>query len=690
MRCSTGTCALLVAAALLAGGCASAPPREAQRPAPAPPLDPVDAADPAGGEGAEVVVAPAPPVLAEPGELTVAEGEDVSSQIDATDPNDDPLTFSATGLPPGLVLDPTGLLSGAAAAGTRGSYSALVTVDDGSAVDEVTVPLTVTPSTATGGPDDVRFAVIGGAGPETSPAITELITGWDVDFVAGTGNLNPTGDPLTIDLNIGRHYSQYLAPYTGAFGEGSTDGNRFWPAMGDDDWLTTTCEAGACVGPHLDYFELPGNERYYDVREGPVHLFVLDSNASEPDGRDERSVQAEWLRTQLEASDATWKVVLVNAPGWSSATGTGSEEALRWPFAAWGADAVLAGRDNAYERLTVDGIPHVVNGTGGAEADDFGPELAVSEVRDASSVGVTRVLADTSSITFQFVALDGTVVDSFTRSAADRNSPPWFGRLIDRFGVSGQVIALPVTADDLDGDELEYSAQDLPTGLTLDPSTGLITGSIAAPEPSRWAVEVTASDGIGSDTATFVWYVGFSAGDTVSARPVDGGDDAEEAPDGTVSIVSTDLELVRDETEDQVVGIRFPGVAVPAGSRILDAYIELVADELSAGPTSLTIRVQDADDAPVFTDAALGVSGRPLAPAAVGWTVGEPWENVGESHRTPDLSALVEAVVTRPGWQQGNAIVFVIRGSGGRTASSVDRGAGREPKLVVTYTTGEA
>ena len=29
---------------------------------------------------------------------------------------------------------------------------------------------------------------------------------------------------------------------------------------------------------------LPGNERYYDFVQGPVHFFVIDSDQNEPDG----------------------------------------------------------------------------------------------------------------------------------------------------------------------------------------------------------------------------------------------------------------------------------------------------------------------------------------------------------------------------------------------------------------------
>ena len=63
-----------------------------------------------------------PPTLVNPGDRTSAVGQAVTLQLQGSDPNSQPLTYSATGLPPGLtVMASTGFISGAGT--TAGTYS---------------------------------------------------------------------------------------------------------------------------------------------------------------------------------------------------------------------------------------------------------------------------------------------------------------------------------------------------------------------------------------------------------------------------------------------------------------------------------------------------------------------------------------------------------------------------------------
>ncbi len=73
-----------------------------------------------------------PPSIIAPNHQTHTEGDHVSLSIVANDPDGDPLTFSATGLPPGLSLNSAqGIIHGAPAAGTAGNFTVSLSVTDG-------------------------------------------------------------------------------------------------------------------------------------------------------------------------------------------------------------------------------------------------------------------------------------------------------------------------------------------------------------------------------------------------------------------------------------------------------------------------------------------------------------------------------------------------------------------------------
>lgn len=164
-------------------------------------------------------------------------------------------------------------------------------------------------------------------------------------------------------------------------------------------------------------------------------------------------------------------------------------------------------------------------------------------------------------------------------------------------------------------------------------------------------------------------------------------DDAEETPTRSMDLTSSDLELVHDAA-DQTVGIRFAGLTVPPGATILRAWVQFAADEAQTEPTSLVIRGEAADHAATFTSAAGNVSARPRTTAAVTWATVPGWTTLGEAdaaQRTPELAALIQEVVGRPGWAQGNALAIVITGTGHRTAEAFDGERAKAPLLHVEY-----
>jgi hypothetical protein len=114
----------------------------------------------------------------------------------------------------------------------------------------------------------------------------------------------------------------------------------------------------------------------------------------------------------MKASTSRWNVVYFHYPPYSSGQ-HGSITWMRWPFAGWGADAVLSGHDHSYERLTVDGLVYFVNGSGGGGLYDYGEILPESQKRYNSNYGAMRVTATETVMKFEFINRSTTVIDTF-------------------------------------------------------------------------------------------------------------------------------------------------------------------------------------------------------------------------------------------------------------------------------------
>ncbi len=264
------------------------------------------------------------------------------------------------------------------------------------------------PEAPTRTPAAIRFAVIGdfGLAGEAEADVAALVSGWQPDFILTTGDNNyPEGEAETIDENIGRYYQEFIFPYSGKYGAGA-EVNRFFPTLGNHDWNTDQARA------YFDYFELPGNERYYDFTWGPVQFFALNSDSREPDGVGRSSTQAQWLQAQLAASTAPWKIVYMHHPPFSS-TSEEPVDWIRWPFQEWGADIVIAGHDHFYERLEVEGFPYLINGLGGGAIYNFGDLYPGSQVRYNADYGALLVAADERQVAFTFRARTGEVIDRY-------------------------------------------------------------------------------------------------------------------------------------------------------------------------------------------------------------------------------------------------------------------------------------
>ncbi len=182
---------------------------------------------------------------------------------------------------------------------------------------------------------------------------------------------------------------------------------------------------------------------------------------------------------------------------------------------------------------------------------------------------------------------------------------------------------------------------------------------------------------------------GGGGGPTIfEVRVATGNDDAEQrVSSGSVNLTSSDLELIADGSNDQLVGMRFTNVTVPNGATISSAYTQFQVDETNSGATNINIQGQAIDDAPTFTTGNSNISSRSRTSASVAWAP-VAWTTVGEAgpdQRTPDLKSVIQEIVNRPGWTSGNDVVIIFTGSGERTAESYNGSSSGAALLHIEY-----
>ena len=199
--------------------------------------------------------------------------------------------------------------------------------------------------------------------------------------------------------------------------------------------------------------------------------------------------------------------------------------------------------------------------------------------------------------------------------------------------------------------------------------------------PGTYVLRLTAADGefVTTDDATIVVAAPGSEVLVLDVNVSAGAGDVEESGAGVMDATSKDLDLAR-----RAMGLRFDGVAIHPGATILDAYIQFQADESHTEPTFVTLAGEAADRSSAFTDLPFNVTSRSTTLATVHWSVPN-WTAAEEglNQRTPNISAIVQEIVSRPGWASGNPLTILLTGTGHRAAESFESGAA--PRLHIEF-----
>jgi hypothetical protein len=177
---------------------------------------------------------------------------------------------------------------------------------------------------------------------------------------------------------------------------------------------------------------------------------------------------------------------------------------------------------------------------------------------------------------------------------------------------------------------------------------------------------------------------------TIEKLVTSGNDDVEERSDGSYYGTSSDLEITKDGTAEQIIGLRFTDIQIPKGAIITNAYVQFTAKTANTDIMNpLLISGIAEDNASAFPETTNSVSGKSTTANNVSW-IPEPWISVygsGVAERTSNIKDIVQEIINRDGWSQGNAIALKIEGTSSayRRAYSYNGSASKAPKLVVEY-----
>lgn len=287
------------------------------------------------------------------------------------------------------------------------------------------------------------------------------------------------------------------------------------------------------------------------------------------------------------------------------------------------------------------------------------------------------------------------------------NRPPAANAGVDQIVDVTETVSLSGAGVDSDaGDTLTYAWSQMggPAGGATFTTPKQASTDVNFSAVGEYVLRLTVSDGKTTgfdDVVVRVYQPGQARMVTVPIAM--GTDDAQEGGGANGDFVeadSADNEFGHNGATNPVrmiTGLRFAGLPVPKGSEIVSATIQFKVDEGGTEPASYTIAGHDVDNSPTFVHGGGGDISKRLQSATaakVAWKP-PPWSVIGDAgpdQRTPDLKAVLQEIVDRPGWARNHAASFIVygpeSGTGRRTAEAKD--GLTPPVLMVEFKTAPA
>ena len=505
------------------------------------------------------------PVLTAIADRTDVENATISLPVVASDPDGDTLTYSATGLPSGLAIHPTtGAITGTLAYTSAGTHPVTVTaIDPDFATGSQTFTWTVT---------NVNQA----------PVLTALAGRTDAEnatvslSVAAT---DPDGDTLTFSAT-GLPEGLTIGSTTGVI-----SGTLSYASAGAHPVTVTATDTASATGSQTFTWTvtnvnqapvLTGAVGRTDAENATVSLPLA---ATDPDA-DALTYSATGLPAGLTI-DATTGVISgtlsYTSAGTYNVSATVSDDAVSTSQSfTWivtdvnGAPVVTAVADQTSAEDTTVMLPLVASDPDGDALTYSATGLPGGLTIHATTGLISGTLSYTSAGTYPVTvtATDtatATGSQMFTWTVTDVNRSPMLTAIADRTDAENATVTLTLVANDPDGTALTYSATGLPEGLTIQPTTGVISGTLSYTSTGTHAVTVTATDpALGTGSTTFTWTV-----TDVNRAPAL----TALGPLSTTTELSVSLPLVASDPDSDPVtydatGLP-PGVSVDAGTGLI-------------------------------------------------------------------------------------------------------------------------
>jgi tartrate-resistant acid phosphatase type 5 len=201
----------------------------------------------------------------------------------------------------------------------------------------------------------------------------------------------------------------------------------WYPALGNHDYHGNP-DAQIAFSQVDGRWRLPA--RYYRQRVktskgAKVDLFMIDSSPiadkkwapKSPD----IAIQKAWLKSELAASDAQWKLVF----GHHTVVSSGESGRLYPEFAQWltpllkqyGVQAYVCGHDHHLEHLVHDGMTYIISG-GGSQGDGLKAQKAPGHKAGWPLAGFTAFKITGDTLTVDFIGKTGATLGSATTKNA--------------------------------------------------------------------------------------------------------------------------------------------------------------------------------------------------------------------------------------------------------------------------------